>query len=111
MSLRTKKTGISFRGHRQPSSGMPGLAHLLQCLRHDLGPVVDGEHNVRDTGLGEGLDLVLDHGLVSELDQRLRESESLVIVSMRHLGRLDTGADACFAAAGPETKATTPSCA
>lgn len=55
--------------------------HLFQGSSHDLGSVVDGENNVCDTGCSEGLDLVDDHGLVSELDQRLRKGEGLAIVS------------------------------
>lgn len=60
---------------------MVGLTNLLQCCRHDLGPVVDCKNNVGDASSREGLDLMQDHGLVSELDQRLREGEGLAIVS------------------------------
>ena len=56
-------------------------AHLLQCLCHNLRSVVDSEHNVGHTSSGKSLNLMENHGLVSELDQRLRESKGLVIVS------------------------------
>ena len=46
-------------------------------LGHDFRTVVDREDDVCDTGGGERLDLVLDHGLVGELDERLGVSERL----------------------------------
>lgn len=51
-------------------------------LLHDLWPVVDGEDNVGDAGIDEGLDLVDDHGLVTELDEGLGEGEGLRSVSV-----------------------------
>lgn len=46
-------------------------------LLHDLGAVVDCKNDIGHTGSSESLDLVQDHGLVCELDERLRESEGL----------------------------------
>jgi hypothetical protein len=46
-------------------------------LGHDLRAVIDGEHDVGDAGVGERGDLVLDHGLVGELDERLGQREGL----------------------------------
>jgi len=54
-----------------------GYTHCLERLGHDLRAVVDGEDNICDTGSGEGLDLMLDHGLVRELDERLGVGEGL----------------------------------
>lgn len=51
--------------------------YLAQTRLHHLWPVVDGEDNIRDAGIGEGLDLVEDHGPVAELDQRLGEGQGL----------------------------------
>lgn len=50
---------------------------LLQGLSHDLWAVVDGEDDVGDTSSSESLDLVLDHGLVGELHERLGICEGL----------------------------------
>jgi hypothetical protein len=74
--------------HQQlESSRMGGRAsvarrctHLFAGFRHDLWPVVDCEHDIRDTGCGESLDLMLDHGSVGELDERLGEGEGLSLV-------------------------------
>jgi hypothetical protein len=49
----------------------------LQGLGHDFRAVVDGEHNIGDTSSSKSLDLVLDHGLVGELDKRLGVCEGL----------------------------------
>jgi hypothetical protein len=46
-------------------------------LGHDLRTVIDGEHNVGDARIGEGGDLVLDHGLVGKLDEWLGQREGL----------------------------------
>lgn len=51
--------------------------HCLQRLGHDLRAVVDCEHDVRYAGSSKSFDLVLDHGLIGELDQRLRVCEGL----------------------------------
>lgn len=51
--------------------------NLLQVCLHDLGAVVDSQNNVRDTSIGEGLNLVLDHGFVGELDEGLGEGQGL----------------------------------
>lgn len=52
-------------------------AHLCEELLHNFRSVVDGEDNVGDTRGDKGLDLVQDHGLVAELDERLGEREGL----------------------------------
>lgn len=52
-------------------------AYLLKELLHDLWPVVDCEDNVLDTSCNQSLDLVNDHGLVTELNEGLGERESL----------------------------------
>jgi len=51
--------------------------NCLQCLGHDLGAVVDGQHHVGDASRRQRLDLVLDHGLVGKLDKRLGVCERL----------------------------------
>lgn len=56
-----------------------GKTHLCQVLLHDLGAVVDSEDNIGDASSSKGLDLVLNHGLVRELDQGLGEGEGLRI--------------------------------
>lgn len=56
--------------------------NLFQRRGHDLGAVVDGENNVGDAGCGQALDLVQDHGLVGEFDQRLRQGKGLGTWSM-----------------------------
>lgn len=53
------------------------MANLLQCGSHDLWSVVDGKDNVCNTSGGKGLNLVENHRLVAELDERLGEGESL----------------------------------
>lgn len=63
------------KGDRQEDVGIG--TNLLQVGLHNLGAIVDSQNNVSDTSLGKGLDLVLDHGLVCELDQRLGESQGL----------------------------------
>jgi hypothetical protein len=57
-------------------SGELEMTNLSEELLHDLGPVVDSEHNVLDTGSNERLDLVDNHWLVGELDKRLGEGKS-----------------------------------
>lgn len=52
-------------------------AYLSQVLLHDLRAVVDSEDDIGDAGSGQGLDLVQDHGLVAEFDQRLGQGQSL----------------------------------
>jgi hypothetical protein len=49
----------------------------LQRLGHDLRAVVDSEDNICDTSRGQSLDLVLDHGLVRKLNERLGVREGL----------------------------------
>jgi len=48
-------------------------------LFHNLWTVVDRKDNVFDSRSGKSFDLVQDHGLVSKLDQWLREGESLLV--------------------------------
>ena len=55
------------------------LANLFQCSGHDLWSVVYGEDNIRHTSGGKSLDLVENHGLVAEFNERLGEGESLVV--------------------------------
>lgn len=50
---------------------------LFQVRLHDLGSVVDSQHDVSDTSLGKGLDLVLDHRLVGKLDKGFGKSQGL----------------------------------
>lgn len=50
-------------------------------LLHNLRAVVDSKDDIGDARGGEGLDLVLDHGLVGELDERLGEGEGLALRS------------------------------
>jgi len=54
-----------------------GYTDGLEGLGHDLGPVVDRQHNVRHTGGCKSLNLVLDHWLVREFDERLWVGEGL----------------------------------
>lgn len=63
---------------------------LLETGLHDLGPVVDGQDDIGDASIGESGDLVLNDGLVGELDQRLGQSEGLssgARVSSRYIQR------------------------
>ena len=58
---------------------------FLQGIGHDLWAVVDSENNIGDAGRSESLDLVLDHGLVRELDERLGVGEGLRMASVLQL--------------------------
>jgi hypothetical protein len=49
----------------------------LERLGHDLRAVVDREDNICDAGGRKSLDLMLDHGLVGKLDERLGVRERL----------------------------------
>ena len=51
--------------------------NLGQGILHDFWAVVDGEDDIGDTGLSEGLYLVLDHGFVGKLDQGLGHCQGL----------------------------------
>lgn len=51
------------------------LLSLFEYRDHDLWSVVDSEDDVLDTRLDKSLDLVQDHGLVAELDERLGPRE------------------------------------
>lgn len=50
---------------------------LLQVRLHDLGSIVDSQNDISHTGLGQGLNLVLDHGLVGELNEGLGQGQGL----------------------------------
>ena len=56
---------------------------FFQGLGHDLWAVVDSENNIGDAGRSESLDLVLDHGLVGELNKRLGVCEGLRLGQLR----------------------------
>lgn len=58
------------------------ITYLLQVSLHDLRAVVDSQDNVSDAGLSQGLNLVLDHGLVGKLHQGLGESKGLTIMTL-----------------------------
>lgn len=64
---------------------MNGYTDCLERLGHDLRAVVDRQDNICDASIGKGLDLVLDHGLVRELDERLGIGEGLRMVSVLQL--------------------------
>lgn len=51
--------------------------NLLQAVLHNLGSVVDSQHNILDTNGSQSLNLVHNHGLVCELDQGLGQSQGL----------------------------------
>ena len=52
-------------------------AYGLEGLGHDLRAVVDSEDNIGDTSSSKSFNLVLDHGLVGELDEWLGVGEGL----------------------------------
>ena len=66
-------------------SQLNGYNNGLERLGHDLRAVVDREDNICDASIGKGLDLVLDHGLVRELDERLGVGEGLRMASVLQL--------------------------
>lgn len=51
--------------------------HLGQELFHNLWAVVDGEDNVGNASGDESLDLMHNHGLVAELNERFGERQGL----------------------------------
>lgn len=51
--------------------------YFLQGFCHNLWTVVDSQNNIRDTSSSQTLHLVQNHGLVCELDERLRERKGL----------------------------------
>lgn len=53
------------------------VTDLLQGLGHDLRAVVDSEDDISNTSRSKSLDLMLDHGLVGELNKRLGVCEGL----------------------------------
>ena len=64
-------------------SQLNGYTDGLERLGHDLRAVVDREDNICDASIGKGLDLVLDHGLVGELNKRLGVCEGLRLGQLR----------------------------
>lgn len=62
---------------RPGRGGVAARTNLLQVSFHNLWAVVDSKHNVGDTSVGKGLNLVLDHGLVGEFDEGLGEGQGL----------------------------------
>jgi hypothetical protein len=66
-----------------PKLIMSEHTHGLEGLGHDLWPVVNGQYNVRHASTGQSLNLVLDHGLVGEFNERLRVCEGLHMVSLQ----------------------------
>jgi len=81
-----------------------GYTHCLERLGHDLGAVVDCEDNICDTGSGEGLNLMLDHGLVRELDERLGVGEGLQFALAWPLLLASRGSRASAARGGGRTR-------
>lgn len=60
-------------------AGSSRRVYLGQELLHNLRAVVDGQDNVGDARSDESLDLVDNHGLVAELDERLGEGKGLSV--------------------------------
>ena len=67
--------------------------HGLQGLGHDLWAVVDREHNVGNASVGQCLDLMLDHGLVGELNERLGVGEGLQLLGLVFIQPCEGGVD------------------
>jgi hypothetical protein len=59
------------------SNSPGGGTHGLERLGHDLGAVVDSEHDIGHACGRQRLNLMLDHGFVRELDQRFGVCERL----------------------------------
>lgn len=87
-------------------SGLPwgGYTHCLERLGHDFRAVVDSEDNICDTGSGQGLDLMLDHRLVRELDERLGVGEGLQLALAWPLLLASRGSRASAARGGRHTR-------
>lgn len=66
-----------FRLDREFNVDTVLLLVLLESRDHDIGAVIDSQDDIGDTSGSQALDLVEDHGAVTELDERLRESERL----------------------------------
>lgn len=58
------------------------LLVLLESRDHHIRAVVDGKNDISNTRSGQALDLVQDHGPVSELHQGLGEGEGLEQLSI-----------------------------
>jgi len=56
------------------------VAYLFQCRNHNIRPVVDRKHDIRNPCSSQALDLMQDHRPVRKLDQWFRKSEGLHIV-------------------------------
>lgn len=54
------------------------MTYLSKVLLHNLGAVVDSQDDIRAASSSQGLDLVQNHGLVTELNQRLGKSQGLI---------------------------------
>lgn len=63
--------------HKQRAGQRSDRTNLFQVCLHNLRAVVDGEHNISNTSISKGLNLVLDHGLVRKLDEGLRQGQGL----------------------------------
>lgn len=71
-------TGLRRKaGWKRATKRKGQLTNLLQVGLHDLGTIVHSQDNVGDTSISQSLNLMLDHGLVGKLDQRLGKSKSL----------------------------------
>jgi len=75
--MQRKEISIQSKGGWMLSYGFVSGAYLFQNTLHNLRAVVDSQNDIRNTNSGERLNLVQNHGLVGELDQRLGHSESL----------------------------------
>ena len=60
-----------------PAPPPPPPTNLSEVLLHNLGAVVHGQDDVRNTSFRERLDLMQDHALVAKLHQGLGEGECL----------------------------------
>lgn len=49
----------------------------MKRCSHNFRSVIHCKNDICDTSCGKGLDLVVDHRAISELDERFRKSESL----------------------------------
>ena len=69
--MRISHVNVSSKSMVEERRGQGVEAHLFQRRDHDVGPVVDSEHNVGHTSGCEALDLVQDHRAVGKLDEGL----------------------------------------
>lgn len=75
---------------------------LLKRRNHNVRPIVDGQHDIGDTGSGQSFHLMQDHWTVRKFDQWFRKRESLMGVrilwpyvqsTMSHRAVVATGLD------------------